>query len=93
MPRVDPIDVGDVVIVTFEIRDRDGLLRNPTTLACTFERPAGTEVIVAATEAQVGIWEAEITADAAGVWKYRGVAAGASVGVDQGSFRVREPNV
>lgn len=83
---------GQRILVEVKVR-LAGVPTDPTVMRCLILKPSGTEVIltypdVEFTKRDTGFFEANITVDQAGVWRFRGEAAGVVDGVEETSVTV-----
>ncbi len=89
-------DVGDRVLLETLVQDTTGALVNTPTLTLAVTKPDGTAVSPAPTvtnTAAGGVYTAQITVDAAGIWQYVWTAAGTVVGTEPGQLTVRSPQL
>ena len=95
-----PVEGQTVVIgsATGPFRDRDGTPVDPADVALTVTDPAGTTQVftgAALNHPAVGVYEAEVTVDAPGYWRWRleGSVPGDGTAVDEGWVCVVETTV
>jgi hypothetical protein len=87
-------DVGDLVTLTTVAQDSAGTPVNTPTLTLAVTKPDGTAVSPAPTVTNTGIdgvYTAQVTPDAAGIWTYTWTATGTVTGKEFGQFEVRGP--
>lgn len=92
----DEFDIGDVVTLTVQWADKDGIALNPTAVTLIVRDPTGTNVTHASgfSNASLGNYEIDIgPVSLPGRWHYRWEAAGALVAAEEGSFRVARSRV
>lgn len=84
-------NIGDpiTVTVTFTVA---GVPTDPTAVVLTVRAPDGAQTTPVTTNPSVGVFEAIVTPDQAGIWTYRFTGSGAVVAVQEGSFAV-EPSL
>jgi len=89
---VNTYDVGDVAVVTamFTV---SGTLTDPTAVTLRVRKPDGTTAVVTNTRTSLGLFTANITIDASGVWYYRWLGTGSAAAAEEGTFRVRTQRV
>ena len=87
-------DIGDLPRLTFEFRDVDDALADPSSVTATVRDPSGnlTNYVVASGQIvkdSTGVYHLDVDADEAGDWYYRGVGTGAISATVEGTFHVR----
>jgi len=85
-------DIGDLVRLTGEFKDKAGAKTDPTSLTLTIRPSFGA--VVTKTMAQVnddgtGLFSYEFVPDKAGLWHYRWVGTGSVAAAEEKSFQVR----
>lgn len=81
-------DLGDVVTLTFEIRDTSGALADATAVTLTVTLPDGTPQPLTPTHPSTGTYQANYTPSATGRYVARLVATGANAGAFTTGFTV-----
>jgi|GEM_PF-4580649 len=86
-----PYNVGDVAVLTVELRVAEALT-DPTSITLKVKAPtAENPVDVTPTKSSTGKYKAEIACTEAGTWRYRWVTTGSAAGAEPGFFTVK-PN-
>jgi hypothetical protein len=83
-------EVGDAVTVSTLVHDSAGALTDAT-MAILVTKPDLTTTAPSINHAGTGSYNAVVTTDAAGLWRYKFTASGAVVAVDDGQFTVVAP--
>jgi hypothetical protein len=78
--------IGDSITLHYEVRVNDVL--TDATVALVVTRPDGTTAAATVTRISVGTYEAPLTLDQAGLWRYRYSATGGANDAEDGSFFV-----
>ena len=79
--------VGDAVEITVTITDTDGTATNPTSISLQVTDPSGNSSTPTVTNTATGAYEAAVTADEAGRWRYAWTTTGPA-SVEPGYFDV-----
>lgn len=80
--------------ILVEVKTRlAGVPTDPTVMRCLVLKPSGTQVTltypdVSFTKRDTGFFEANVTVDQAGVWRFRGEAAGVVDGIEETAVTV-----
>jgi hypothetical protein len=85
-------DVGDRVPIRHYVRDPDGAL-TAATVSISVTKPDGTSVSPepSVTTSSTGVYDASVTVDDDGLWRYTWTVSGAVVEVTHGEFLVGDP--
>lgn len=89
-------DIGDQPTITATIKDADGVLADPTTVAVKFIDPSGNQTTGSdATSASTGVWTWTFPTpfDESGRWVVKFFATGALVAAEEIKLTVRQTAV
>lgn len=87
-----PYDIGDKVRVTATFKDVADALVDPTNVVLKFKDPSAVVTTPTVTRTSLGIYYAEQSITAAGVWYYRAEATGTGQSAAEGTFTVITSN-
>ena len=87
-------DIGDIVRVSVEFKNLTGTLTDPTTVTLKYRDPTGTLTDWTVTAGEivkdgVGLYHADVSPTAAGIWAYRFVGVGTLQAAEEGTFLVK----
>ena len=80
-------DLGDDVLITLTVTDTDGTAVNPSSIALSLTDPSGNASAPTTSNTAVGAYQATVSADEAGRWRYTWTTTGPA-GVEAGYFDV-----
>jgi hypothetical protein len=86
-------DVNDLVEVRCTFTNDSGVNTNPSTVSLQVKEPDGTITTYAQgtlTNSATGVWQKNVTPDAAGLWYYRFSGTGTVTQEQEGVFFVRK---
>jgi hypothetical protein len=86
------VDLGDVVPLTVQIRDANGVLANATAVTLTITLPDGTTISPAPANPSVGLYQVDYVTVMEGRHIVRWVATGNNASAYTDSFDVRPVN-
>jgi hypothetical protein len=86
-------DIGDLVTLRVAFVDADGADVDPTEVTLTLEAPDGTLSTPTVDQTAAGHYEATVTPDDSGVWRYRFLGTGAWQAAESGYFEVQPTGI
>lgn len=81
--------VGQQVRIAARFYGSDGALTDPTAVTLQVKKGNADASTVSTSNPSTGLYQADVSLDAAGDWRYDFVATGDVVAVIEGSFRVK----
>lgn len=87
-------DIGDIVRVSVEFKNIAGTLTDPTTVTLRYRDPSGVMTDWTVTSGQIvkdgtGLYHADLSPTAAGIWTYRFIGVGNLQAAEEGTFLVK----